>query len=45
MNPEWSFAAIGSLPIARANAIARSYVSSEVVTVRTTSTSPIAGTG
>src|SRR5262245_32639388 len=45
MNPEVSFAAIGSLPSVPANANARRNVSSEVVTVRTTSTSCISGTG
>src|SRR2546421_3852538 len=45
MNPELSFAATGSLPRDLANAKARSNVSVDVVTVRTTSTSGISGTG
>src|SRR5437660_592522 len=45
MKPELSFAATGSLPSDRANANARWNVSAEVVTVRTTSTSGISGTG
>src|SRR5881296_3421976 len=45
MNPELSFAVTGSLRSDLANAKARSKVSAEVVTVRTTSTSGIRGTG
>src|SRR5438128_10351330 len=45
MKPELSFAATGSLPSDLANAKARWNVSAEVVTVRTTSTSGISGTG
>src|SRR6266487_4366211 len=45
MKPELSFAATGSLPRDWANAKARRNVSSDVVTVRTTSTSGISGTG
>src|SRR5213595_3483079 len=45
MKPELSFAATGSLPSDPANANARWNVSAEVVTVRTTSTSGISGTG
>src|SRR5207302_2539348 len=45
MNPELSFAATGSLPRDLANAKARWNVSADVVTVRTTSTSGISGTG
>src|SRR5437016_1208333 len=45
MKPDVSFAAIGSLPREAANANARLNVSAEVVTVRTTSTSAISGTG
>src|SRR5256885_11791123 len=45
MKPELSFAATGSLPSDRANANARWNVSAEVVTVRTTSTSGMSGTG
>src|SRR6267142_2427263 len=45
MKPELSFAATGSLRSEAANAKARLNVSSEVVTVRTTSTSGISGTG
>src|SRR5881397_3350570 len=45
MNPEVSFAATGSLPSDWVNANARRKVSSDVVTVRTTSTSGISGTG
>src|SRR6184192_380045 len=45
MKPEVSFAATGSLPSDRANAKVRSKVSAEVVTVRTTSTSGMSGTG
>src|SRR5213080_1292865 len=45
MKPELSFATTGSLPSDWANAKARRNVSAEVVTVRTTSTSGIRGTG
>src|SRR2546425_83425 len=45
MKPEVSFAATGSLPSDWVNANARRKVSSDVVTVRTTSTSGIRGTG
>src|SRR2546430_450807 len=45
MKPELSFATTGSLPSDWANAKARRNVSAEVVTVRTTSTSGISGTG
>ena len=45
MKPELSFAATGSLPSDLAKANARRNVSSDVVTVRTTSTSGISGTG
>ena len=45
MNPELSFAATASLPSDLANAKARRNASSDVVTVRTTSTSGIRGTG
>src|SRR6266700_604538 len=45
MKPELSFAATASLPRDFANAKARRNVSAEVVTVRTTSTSGISGTG
>ena len=45
MKPELSFAAIGSLRSEAANANARLKVASDVVTVRTTSTSGISGTG
>src|SRR2546425_7707096 len=45
MNPELSFATTGSLPSDLANAKARRSVSSDVVTVRTTSTRGMSGTG
>src|SRR6266566_412 len=45
MNPELSFAATGSFASDLANAKLRRNVSSDVVTVRTTSTSAIRGTG
>src|SRR3989454_7535550 len=45
MKPELSLATTGSLPRDLANAKARRTVSSEVVTVRTTSTRGISGTG
>src|SRR5690349_23197550 len=45
MNPELSFAATASLPSDLAKAKARRNVSSDVVTVRTTSTSGMSGTG
>src|SRR5207247_5977086 len=45
MKPELSLAATGSLPSDAANANARLKVCSDVVTVRTTSTSAISGTG
>src|SRR2546429_7687911 len=45
MNPELSFAATGSFPSDFANAKLRRKVSSDVVTVRTTSTRGIRGTG
>src|SRR5438105_5579073 len=45
MKPELSFAATGSLPSEAANAKARLKVCSDVVMVRTTSTSGIRGTG
>src|SRR6266496_346695 len=45
MKPELSFAATGSFPSDVANAKARRKVSSDVVTVRTTSTSGMSGTG
>ena len=45
MKPELSFAATGSLRSEAANANARLNVCSDVVTVRTTSTSAISGTG
>ena len=45
MNPELSFAATASLPSDLAKAKARRNASSDVVTVRTTSTSGISGTG
>ena len=45
MNPELSFAATGSLRSDAANANARLNVCSDVVTVRTTSTSAMSGTG
>src|SRR5207245_8844085 len=45
MNPELSFAATGSLPSDLAKRNARWKVSVDVVTVRTTSTSGISGTG
>src|SRR5881396_174639 len=45
MKPELSFATTGSLPSDSANAKARRRVSSDVVTVRTTSTRGISGTG
>lgn len=45
MNPELSLAATACFPSPRANFMARSKVSGVVVTVRTTSTSCIRGTG
>src|SRR4029077_16225621 len=45
MNPELSFATTGSLPSDLANENARRTVSSDVVTVRTTSTRGMSGTG
>src|SRR2546426_3322772 len=45
MKPELSFATTGSLPSDLANATPRRSVSSDVVTVRTTSTRGISGTG
>src|SRR2546430_17648618 len=45
MKPEVSLAAIGSLPSEAAKAKARLNVSADVVTVRTTSTSAMSGTG